>query len=225
MKERFVVAIDGPAGSGKSTVAKLVARRIGGLYVDTGAMYRALTLKAIREGLDLSREDDLVLLARETEVKLSAVSHDGYKVYLDGCDVSEDIRDPDVTNRVKHLARIPRVRKRMVKLQRDAASIGKAVLEGRDIGTVVFPDADVKIFLDADETERAGRRHKELTKKDPAITFEEVLRDVRERDKSDIERAVGPLKQAEDAVRIDTTEMSIEEVSRSIIKIINSRNP
>ncbi|OGW84371.1 MAG: cytidylate kinase [Omnitrophica bacterium RIFCSPLOWO2_01_FULL_45_10] len=215
----LVIAIDGPAGSGKSTVSKRVAKELGLLYVDTGAMYRALTLKAVRMKLDLEDEAVLTGLARTTEIDLEDTSD--LKVFLDGEDVAGLIRTPEITNNIKYIARVPGVRKEMVKKQRAIGSHKPCVLEGRDIGTVVFPDADYKFYLDANIDVRAKRRFKDLAELGQGIPdIDDVRRDVILRDESDIKRAVGALKKAADAVRIDTTNRSIEEVAAKILSYI-----
>lgn len=222
MKDRFVIAIDGPAGSGKSTVAKEVAKKLGFIYVDTGAMYRALTLKAIKKNIDLTDSGALIDLAKNTKIHLETNKNFELSVKIDGKDVSEEIRTPFITNSVKHVACIAGVRREMVNLQRRAASEKGAVLEGRDIGTVVFPDADVKIYLDASIDERVKRRYKELIVKTPDIAIEEVKKDVAARDKSDEERSVGPLKKADDAILIDTTKLTIPEVVDKILGVVKA---
>ncbi len=217
MKNKLIIAIDGPAGSGKSTAAKEVAKKLGLTYVDTGAMYRALTLKALKRDMDLTDSNALISLAKETEIRLETNRNFKLTVKLDGEDVSEEIRTPFVTNSVKYVACISRVRREMVHLQRKAVLEKGAVLEGRDIGTVVFPDANVKIYLDASIDERVCRRYKELAVKKRGITIEEVKKDVAVRDKSDEERSVGPLKKADDAVFIDTTKLTIPQVVDRIL--------
>lgn len=211
-----VIAIDGPAGSGKSTVSKLVAKRLGLIYIDTGAMYRALTLKAMRSGADLEDEGGLVELARSTDIEL------GYKdgkqiVLLDGEDVAGLIRTADLTNKVKYIARVPGVRHEMVRMQRRMGEKSGAVMEGRDITTVVFPDADLKFYLDADPSTRALRRFKELKESGSSVTLEEIVKDVVSRDESDMKRSVGALKVADDAIIIDTTDLSIDGVVDEIM--------
>lgn len=217
--KNLIIAIDGPAGSGKSTVSKIVAKRLALLYIDTGAMYRALTLKAMREGIDLGDENALVSLAKSTRVGLEEKGR--LYVFLDGKDVSLAIREPDVTANVKYVARVPGVRCEMVALQR---SIGKkrggAVLEGRDIGTVVFPDADYKFYLDASPEERAKRRCKELIELGQKASVENVKEDILTRDDSDMKRSMGALKKADDAVFIDTTGLSIDGVTEKILSYI-----
>ncbi|MBU4376281.1 MAG: (d)CMP kinase [Candidatus Omnitrophica bacterium] len=222
MESKLIVAIDGPAGSGKSTVSKEVAKKLGLIYVDTGAMYRALTLKAVRNKIDLNDPKALIDLAKKTDIRLVAGGDSRLCVKLDGEDVSGEIRTPFVTNNVKYIAGIKGVREEMVNLQRKAAMGKGAVLEGRDIGTIVFPDADIKIYLDASIDERVKRRYKELIAKDPGITIAEVKQDVAARDKSDENRSVGPLKKADDAILIDTTKMTIEEVAESILQRIRA---
>lgn len=207
----LLIAIDGPAGSGKSTVSKLVAKALGVLYIDTGAMYRALTLKAMRNRIDLNDEGALVRLAKSTEIDLKG-DLSKLEVFLDGEDVAGLIRTPELTNNVKYIARVPGVRAEMVRLQRSIGERGAAVLEGRDIGTVVFPDADYKFYLDADPDERARRRHKELAEAGRTVSLDEIKKDVILRDESDMKRSVGALKKAPGAVIIDTTKLSIDEV-------------
>lgn len=218
--KKTVIAIDGPAGSGKSTVSKMLAKRLGLLYIDTGAMYRALTLKAIRSGADLEDEGGLVEMARSTEVDL------GYKdgkqaVLLDGEDVAGLIRTAELTNKVKYIARVPGVRHEMVLMQRRLGEKSGAVMEGRDITTVVFPDADYKFYLDADPEERARRRFKELKESGSSVTFDEIKKDVVARDESDMKRAVGALKVADDAIVIDTTDLSIDGVVAAVMDKIS----
>lgn len=220
-RKNIIVAIDGPAGSGKSTVSRMLAKRLGLLYVDTGAMYRALTLKAMREGIDLEDETALAAIARRAKIDLR--EEDGrLRVILDGEDVASLIRTPELTNNVKYIARVPAVRKEMVRLQRAIGKTGGAVLEGRDIGTVVFPDADYKFYLDASEDERVKRRHKELVALGQTVSLEEMQRDVSSRDESDMKRSVGALKKAGDARFIDTTELSIDGVVDKILDLIKN---
>lgn len=218
--KKTVIAIDGPAGSGKSTVSKLVAKRLGLLYIDTGAMYRALTLKAMRSGADLEDEGGLVDLARSTDIELGY--KDGHQVVmLDGEDVAGLIRTADLTNKVRYIARVPGVRHEMVRMQREMGEKSGAVMEGRDITTVVFPDADYKFYLDADPKERARRRFKELKESGSPVTLEEINKDVAARDESDMLRSVGALKVADDAVVIDTTDLSIDGVVNEIMNRVS----
>jgi len=214
--KHFIVAIDGPAGSGKSTVSKRIAKALGLLYIDTGAMYRALTLKAMRLKLDMEDAEALTTLARSTKIDLTEEGGKP-KVYLDGEDVSAPIRTPELTNNVRFVARVPGVRHEMVVLQRAIGERFGAVLEGRDIGTVVFPDAKYKFYLDADVEERSRRRHKELVESNRNVRLEDIKKDVVVRDESDMKRDVGALRKAPDAVFVDTTKLTIEEVVEMIL--------
>ncbi len=215
----MIIAIDGPAGSGKSTVSKLVAKSLGALYIDTGAMYRALTLKAMRQGADLNDQNALTALAKSSDIDLKE-SGGALKVYLDGEDVAGFIRTPELTNKVKYIACVPGVREEMVRLQRAIGARRGAVLEGRDIGTVVFPDADYKFYLDADPDCRSQRRYKELAASGARGDFEQIKKDVIARDASDMNRTVGALKKADDAILIDTTKLSVQDVVSKILSCI-----
>ena len=182
-------------------------------------MYRALTLKAVRIGLNLEDAAKLTALAEATRIDL--VESDGTtKVLLDGSDVTGSIRTPELTNSVKYIARVPGVRSQMVRLQRAIGAKSGAVLEGRDIGTVVFPDAAFKFYLDADASERARRRHKELVESGSKVSLEAIKKDVIERDESDMKRSVGALKAAEDAIKVDTTDLTIDEVTDKLLSYI-----
>ena len=218
-KTKMVVAVDGPAGSGKSTVSKMIAKRLNLLYIDTGAMYRALTLKAMKNKVDLNDEAALVRMAHSTRIDLEE-SGGSLRVILDGEDVTGLIRTPELTNNVKYIARVPDVRHEMVKLQRAIGERSGAVLEGRDIGTVVFPDAKYKFYLDADVGERSRRRHKELLESGQKVSFEDIKKDVASRDESDMKRPVGALKRSPDAISVDTTALTIDEVVEKIISYI-----
>jgi len=218
----LVIAIDGPAGSGKSTTAQMVAQRLGFLYLDTGAMYRALTLKALREELNLEDEAALGALADRTGVAL--VQRDGgLRTLLDGEDVSEEIRLPEVTAKIAPVCRVPHVREVLVRKQREIGRDGEVVMEGRDIGTVVFPDAELKIYLDADVEERTRRRCRELAKQGVVVSFEDVKRDMLERDRRDMEREHGPLRRAEDMVVVDTTTLTIAEQVDRIVRLVKAQ--
>lgn len=215
----LIIAIDGPAGSGKSTVSKIVAKRLALLYIDTGAMYRALTLKAMRQGIDLEDAPALIRLAKSTKISLE--DREGLHVILDGEDVSLAIRTPDVTANVKYIARVPGVRHEMVELQRSIGLSGSgAILEGRDIGTVVFPNADYKFYLDASPEERARRRCKELIEAGQDASEVSVKKEILTRDDSDMKRSVGALKKCGDAISIDTTGLSIDGVTEKILSYI-----
>lgn len=216
-----IIAIDGPAGSGKSTVAREVAKRLGFTYLDTGAMYRSLTLKALRLNVNLTDEQALVQLAEKTKIYLYMDDRHQLKVFLDEEDVSEAIRTPEVTNQTFYIARVPGVRAILVQRQRDIGSQVNVVAEGRDIGTVVFPHATKKFYLDADFEERASRRFKELQEKNPSIYVNQIQKELKERDHKDFTRCVGPLTKAKDAVVVNSTHMSIDEVVEQMIKIIH----
>jgi len=208
----LIITIDGPAASGKSTAARLLAERLGACFLDTGAMYRAVTLAAMQAGIDMSNEDELHDVLRRSKFEFS--SRGGkMTVTIDGTDVTEEIRRPDVTANARYIASSAKLRERLVQMQREfAKNEEKIVTEGRDQGTVAFADADVKFFLLADAAERARRRQAELRAKGVDKGLEELQRAIEERDKSDMDREVGPLKPAGDAIFIDTTELSIEEV-------------
>ena len=229
MAERLTIAIDGPAGSGKSTVARRVAALLGYLYLDSGAMYRAVALKALERKIPLENDAELVALARETHIVLKAPTAEqeaaGLKnrVFLDGQEVTEEIRRGEVAQAASRLATIGGVREVLVAEQQRAGQGGGVVMEGRDIGTVVFPNAELKIFLDASAETRAQRRWKEHQEKGDKLTLLEVLQEVRERDKRDRERTVSPLVRAKDAVLIDNTAMGIEETARLIVFLANER--
>ena len=216
----MIIAIDGPAGAGKSTVSRLLAKKLGFLYIDTGAMYRALTLKAIRQNLDVNDTACLIAMARNTLVDLKN-EHDGaLRVLLDNNDVTSQIRQPSITQLVSDIARIKEVREVMLEVQRRLGRDRDSVLDGRDIGTVVFPDADKKFYIDADFDERVRRRYKELKELGQDISPRDVEADLRNRDTIDSTRECAPLKKAEDAIYVDTTDMTIDEVVKRILKEI-----
>ncbi|MFA5311016.1 MAG: (d)CMP kinase [Candidatus Omnitrophota bacterium] len=217
----MIIAIDGPAGAGKSTVAKLIARRLGYLYIDTGAMYRALTLKVLEKGVDINDSRAIAALALESSIDLINKPDGTLTVTLDGVDVSLAIRKPDITKSVSDVAKIKDVREIMLKLQRNLGCRGNVVLDGRDIATVVFPGAEKKFYLDADLSERANRRHKELNGLGQEITLNAVELDLSNRDKIDTSREFAPLKKAEDAIYIDTTFLSIKEVVDKLLAFID----
>lgn len=211
------IAIDGPAGAGKSTVAKEVAKRLGISYLDTGAMYRVVAYKALRDGIPLEDEELITTLAENIEISFEHGEKEA--VYCNGEDVTEAIRDAEVSRAVSLVASYPGVRKRLVKLQRQAATKGSFVVDGRDIGTHVLPEAKVKIFLTASVEERAKRRYLENLQSGKKTTLEEVTADIESRDRLDSQREYAPLKVAKDAIIIDTTGLTIEEVTAKIVEI------
>ena len=218
----MIIAIDGPAASGKSTTARLVAERLGYAYLDTGAMYRALTLKAIHRGVDGEDEERLCQLA--SSLQLSFTIRDGrLKVIMDGEEVSQKIRSPQVSQLVSVVSRHPRVRRIMVERQRRFGGKGGVVVEGRDIGTVVFPQAELKVYLDATPEERAKRRWVELRMKGVNSSLEEQLAAIIGRDRLDSQREDSPLRKAADAVLIDTTHLSIEEEVKAVLDLVKRR--
>jgi len=223
-----IVAIDGPAGSGKSTVAKIAARRLGFLYIDSGAMYRSLALKAIKTGVSLADKEGIVRMASGTKLEL-AQDGEKYRVLLDGGDVSGEIRTEEVSAKTKIVAAIGGVRAIIRSKQQAIGAAGGVVMEGRDIGTQVFPGAEYKFYLDASIEERAKRRYEEQKKKGEAVELESIKREIMERDEKDKTRHESPLAVAEDADVIDTTSMTIEEVARALVEKVtaeeNAREP
>ena len=229
MGEGLTIAIDGPAGSGKSTVARRVAAMLGYLYLDSGAMYRAVALKALERKIPPEDEARLEALARETHIELKSPTAEqeaaGLKnrVFLDGREVTEEIRVAEVAQAASRLATIAGVRRVLVAEQQRAGEGGGVVMEGRDIGTVVFPSAELKIFLDASVEVRADRRRLQYEQKGKRLAFSEVLEQVRQRDRRDRERAVSPLIRAHDSVYLDNTAMSAEETARLIVFLARQR--
>ncbi|MBM7645312.1 cytidylate kinase [Scopulibacillus daqui] len=223
MNKRIQIAIDGPAAAGKSTVAKKVADVLSYIYIDTGAMYRALTYKALKKDIDLHDGAALGMLLDETTIKL-VPSENGQKVLVNGEDVTEEIRYQNVTNHVSLVSQHGEVREEMVKRQREMATEGGVVMDGRDIGTHVLPNAEVKIFLKASVEERALRRYKEQKQKGIETPLDQLKEEIATRDKLDSEREISPLIKAEDAFEIDTTSMSIEDVVNLILKKVKERS-
>ncbi|MFD1206463.1 (d)CMP kinase [Sporosarcina contaminans] len=222
MSKGIIIAIDGPAAAGKSTIAKRIAEKLNFTYIDTGAMYRALTHKALQLGIDMDSDRDLSKLLEETDIQLQP-NRDGQAVIIDGKDCTEVIRSQEVTANVSQVAAHTNVRKMMVAKQRDlAAGIG-VVMDGRDIGTAVLPNADLKIFMTASVEERADRRYIENQRRGIQTSLAQLIADIKERDRADSEREVSPLKQAEDAILLDTTSLSIEEVADQVIELAEKR--
>lgn len=222
MEKKISVAIDGPAAAGKSTVAKIVAEAFNYIYVDTGAMYRALTYKALCTGTDISDESGLTSLLSDTNIELQPGER-GQLVFLDGENVTETIRSNDVTRSVSKVSSHRSVREEMVRRQQSLGQAGGVVMDGRDIGTHVLPDAEAKVFLIASVEERAHRRFDENIRKGIPADLEQLKEEIALRDKLDSEREVSPLRKAEDAVEIDTTSLSIREVAGRIISLVEER--
>ncbi|WP_205092450.1 (d)CMP kinase [Thalassobacillus pellis] len=223
METKLAIAIDGPAAAGKSTVAKKVAKQLGYIYIDTGAMYRALTWAAIKKKTDLESEDDLKELLSGTDIALE-MEQDGQRVFVNNVDITDEIRTQEVTNNVSLVAKHGKVRHEMVKRQQQLAGKRGVVMDGRDIGTHVLPDAEVKIFMIASVEERAERRHKENLEKGFPSDLIELKEEIRKRDEIDSERKVAPLVKAAGAVEIDTTSLSIDEVVERIIEVVERKS-
>ena len=220
--QRIIIAIDGPAGAGKSTVAARIAARFGLLNLETGAMYRAFALKAVDEGLSPDDGPGLEALARRTNIQLEP-SPQGNRIFLDGEEVTWRLRKQSVTDAASRVSVHPAIRKWMVALQRELGQRGRIVMEGRDIGTAVFPDADIKIFLDADPEVRSQRRYEQIEAKPTEVAAESVFKEIRERDQRDRTRAVSPLRPAADAVVIDSTALTLDQVIERVEGVIQSR--
>ena len=216
------VALDGPAGAGKSTIAKEAARRLGFLHVDTGAMYRAIGLDALRRGADTTAPEEVLPYLEDTHITLR-FTDEGQKIYLRGEDVSEAIRTPEASMAASNVSAIPEVRQFLLELQRSLARENNVIMDGRDIGTVVLPDAPVKIFLTAAPEARAMRRYKELIAKGVDADYDTVLSEVLERDYNDSHRAAAPLRQAEDAWLCDTTDLTLEGSIQAVVEYIRER--
>lgn len=219
----FVVAIDGPAGSGKGTVTELVGNRLGLVNIDTGAMFRCVTLVMLRQNIETSETEKIEKLLEEIKIEL-VKENQVQKVFLNGEDVSKEIRENAVNNFVSEVSTLKVVRDKLLKLQRQVAEGKDVIMEGRDIGTAVFPNADVKIYLDATPEERARRRVLQNQEKGIASTYEEALENVKTRDKIDSSRSIAPLTRAEDAIYIDSTNMEISEVVDEVCKIIEEKD-
>jgi len=218
----MIIAIDGPAGSGKSTTAKIVAEKLGFIHINTGAMYRGIALKCLKQDINPDDIVEMENILSETAFQLSG--EDGSQMYMNGKDISFEITSTEVTETVSRISAIPMVREKLVHYQREMAEGQDVVLEGRDIGTVVIPNADFKFFLIADIDERAKRRMKDMETKGEIVTLEELIGELAERDRKDSTREHSPLKKAEDAVEIDTTGLSIEDQVDCIVEIVKNNN-
>lgn len=217
----MIIAIDGPAGSGKSTIARMLAKRLGFRYLDTGAMYRALTWKAMRRNVNLEDETVLCRLMDETMIEFQG-NDESLNVFVDGKNVTGEIRLPSITNNIHYISNKPGVRRLMVKLQQSLAAEGNTVAEGRDMGTVVFPNAEKKFFLDADIQERAKRRYAEFKPSQKDMFYADVIKDMEKRDMQDTTRSNSPLVKGSDAIYINTTKLTIEEVFNIMLKEIGA---
>lgn len=216
---RLVIAIDGPAGAGKSTIAKKIADILDIEYIDTGAMYRAFTLKVLKSNIDINNLEQVLKLLDSTNIEFK-----NRHIYLDGTRVDEEIRNNIISNNVSQIAKIKEVREKMVELQQKLAISNNVIMDGRDIGTVVLPNANYKFFLTASVEERAKRRYKELIQKGISnITYEQILEEIKKRDEIDSNREVSPLRKSQDAYVIDTTNKTIDETVQEIISIIEGR--
>ena len=214
----YNVAIDGPAGAGKSTIAKLVAKEKGYIYVDTGAMYRGLAIHFLDKGIQPQETEKVIEACKDAEVTIAyedAVQH----VYLNGKDISSRLRNEEVGNMASVTSAIPEVRKKLLELQQNLAKTQNVIMDGRDIGTCVLPHADVKVYLTASVETRAKRRYQELQEKGEDCNLEEIAHDIEERDRRDMTREIAPLKQAEDAVLVDSSDMTIAEVVKTIVAL------
>lgn len=216
---KSVIAIDGPAGAGKSTIAKMAAQKLGYIYIDTGAMYRAVAWRVLQEYTPPVSTEQIISVLDDIDIKLSYDENKNMRVETNGTDVSAAIRTPEVTALVSQVAAVSEVRTKMVELQRAMAKCGKVLMDGRDIGTCVLPNADLKIFLTASVEERANRRARQMKEKGYDINVEEIKKDIIARDDADMNREISPLKKADDALLLDTTEMTIEEVLAAIVKM------
>lgn len=221
-KMSFVVAIDGPAGTGKGTVTKIIAKDLGLINIDTGAMYRCVTLEALRKNLQPATSEELAEILEKIDIVLKK-KEDVQEVWLNGEDVSTQIRTPKIDEMVGKFSALKMVRDKMTPLQRKMGQNGNIIMEGRDIGTTVFPDADIKIYLDCSVEERARRRYKQNLEKGIEISYEEVLESIRQRHKLETEREIAPLRQADDAILVDSTNLTIEEVVEKIENIIKEK--
>jgi cytidylate kinase len=219
-EKKPIIAIDGPVGSGKSTTAREVAHELGFIYVDTGAMYRAITLDILEHGANPEDEEAVNNIVAQSHVELLSGNEGRQRTVLNGVDVTDRIRERDVTNAVSAVSAMKSVRDKMTHMQREIGKNGGIVMEGRDIGTVVFPDAEFKFFIDASLEVRARRRHKELVEKNSTVDIDTLIREIKERDRLNTERSLAPLRKAKDAIYIDTSDMTFDEQVSGIASII-----
>lgn len=217
MKDKLIIAIDGPAGAGKSTVAKIVAEKLGYAYIDTGAMYRAIAWKCLQE--NAQSEEEIIAVVQKIALRIEI----GNIIFVDDENITGLIRSNEVSSKASIVAGIPAVREALFELQRNMGKAGGVVMDGRDIGTQIFPQAQVKIFLTASSLERAMRRRKELAERGCSISLEDIKADIEARDKSDMERAIAPLVQAKDAVLLDCSQLTIEAVVNNILELVNGK--
>lgn len=220
--KKFALAIDGPSGAGKSSIAKALAKQLGIVYVDTGAIYRTVGLYVYRQGIDSKDASNIISILKDISVKIAYVDN-AQHIYLNGEDVSDKIRTEIISKYASDVSAIPEVRTFLLSLQRDMAKENSVVMDGRDIGTVVLPNAEIKVFLTASAEVRAQRRYKELIEKGENVTFESVLESINQRDKNDSSRATAPLKAAEDAIILDNSLLTAQETLDQFIEIIESR--
>lgn len=223
MDKHFSVAIDGPSGAGKSTIARAAAARFGFIYVDTGAIYRTVGLAAARAGLPLGAEQDVLKLLPGLDIAFGYGEDGAQHMYLNGEDVSGLIRTPEISMRASEVSAMPEVRACLLDMQRKMAESHSVIMDGRDIGTIVLPNASLKIFLTASPERRAERRYLELREKGATDSYDEVLRDIIKRDKNDSSRAAAPLKRADDAIEVDTSELTLDESIERICALISDR--
>ena len=223
MKEHFSIAIDGPGGAGKSSLAKAVAKKLSILHVDTGAIYRTIGYAAFARGLNAKDESQIAPLLKTIRIDMAFDEAGRQKMLLDGKDVSREIRLPEISMYASNVSALPCVRAYLLEMQRDIARKRSVIMDGRDIGTVVLPDADLKIYLTASAEERARRRCLELSERGTPESYEAVLREINERDEQDMHRAIAPLREAADAIRLDTSALNFEESEQALLKLIQEK--
>ena len=223
MKEHFSIAIDGPGGAGKSSLAKAVAKKLSILHVDTGAIYRTIGYAAFARGLNAKDESQIAPLLKEIRIDMAFDEAGRQKMLLDGKDVSREIRLPEISMYASNVSALPCVRAYLLEMQRDIARKRSVIMDGRDIGTVVLPDADLKIYLTASAEERARRRCLELSERGTPEPYEAVLREINERDEQDMHRTIAPLREAADAIRLDTSALNFDESEQALLKLIQEK--